>query len=138
MGDYYDHSSFPSQGSAGQSATMRAELDKIAAGFGKLPSLSGNNGKALVVGGGGTLVTVTAAALTLSGSFTKSGTDALTLTTTAPTTLTLPTTGTLASLAGSATFTNKHINAQVLGGNITGTYTLGGTPTITPRNEVAA
>lgn len=39
--------------------------------------------------------------------------------------------GTMATLAGTETFTNKTITAPVLSGTVTGTYTLGGTPTIT-------
>lgn len=38
---------------------------------------------------------------------------------------------TFAFLAATQTFTNKTLTAPVLGGTVTGTYTLGGTPTIT-------
>ena len=54
MSDWYTHGSYPSTGSAATSAAMRAELDLIAAAFNKLPSLSGNNNKILVVNSGGT------------------------------------------------------------------------------------
>ena len=40
---YYNHGSFPATGSAGASASMRAELDSIMAGFNKLPTLTANN-----------------------------------------------------------------------------------------------
>ncbi len=40
---YYNHGSFPATGSAGASASMRAELDSITAGFNKLPTLTANN-----------------------------------------------------------------------------------------------
>lgn len=41
---YYNHGSFPATNSAGASASMRAELDAIAAGFNKLPAtLTANN-----------------------------------------------------------------------------------------------
>lgn len=56
---YYDHGSFPSQGSWGSSAAMRAELDLIEAGFAKLPTLSGNANKVVVVNGSGTALTAT-------------------------------------------------------------------------------
>jgi len=47
-------------------------------------------------------------------------------------TLTLPTgTDTLVGLAATQTLTNKTVTAPVLSGTITGTYTLGGTPTLT-------
>lgn len=46
--------------------------------------------------------------------------------------LTLPTgTDTLVGLAATQTLTNKTVTAPVLSGTVTGTYTLGGTPTIT-------
>jgi hypothetical protein len=37
--EYYDHTTFPVTLSAGSSSAMRAELDAIEAGFGKLPTL---------------------------------------------------------------------------------------------------
>ena len=40
---YYNHGAFPAQNSAGSSASMRAELDSITAGFNKLPTLTANN-----------------------------------------------------------------------------------------------
>lgn len=54
--EYYDHTTYPSQGSAGSSAAMRAELDLIEAGFGKLPNLAGNGGKITAVNAGGTAI----------------------------------------------------------------------------------
>lgn len=130
MSDYYNHSGYPSTGAAGISASARAEFSLIAAGFNKLPSLSGNANKIVVVNGSATGLTVTSSALTLNGDFTKAGSHALTLTTTGTTNVTLPTTGTLASLTGTETLTNKTLTAPVLSGSITGTYTLAGTPTI--------
>lgn len=132
---YYDHGSFPATGAALSSAAMRAELDLIEAGFDKLPTLTANGSKAVVVNSGGTALTVTTGTLTLPGNFALSGSSAVTLTSTGTTNVTLPTTGTLSTLAGSETFTNKTltsptISSPVLSGTVTGTYTLGGTPTI--------
>lgn len=114
MSDFYDHTGFPSTGSAGLSAAMRAEFAKLETAFGKFPALSGNDGKALVVTGGGASVGVTSGTLTLSGNLTKAASHSLTLTTTATTSLTLPTTGTLATLAGSETLTNKVLTTPTL------------------------
>lgn len=114
MSDFYDHTGFPSTGSAGLSAAMRAEFAKLETAFGKFPALSGNDGKALVVTGGGASVGVTSGTLTLSGNLIKGGAHSLTLTTTATTSVTLPTTGTLATLAGAETFTNKTLTSPSL------------------------
>lgn len=128
--EYYDTSGAPSTGSAASSSTMRAEFSLIESGFAKLPDLSGNANKAVVINSGGTGMTVTVGALALAAAFTLSGAFATTLTVTAETNVTLPTTGTLATRAGTETLTNKTITAPVLSGTATGTYTLGGTPTI--------
>jgi hypothetical protein len=54
--EYFDHTTYPSVGAAGSSSAMRAELDLIEAGFGKLPDLSGNGGKVVAINSGGTAV----------------------------------------------------------------------------------
>ena len=108
--DYYTHGSFPSPGSSLSSASMRAELDTISAGFDKLPPLTGNGGKAVVINGSGTALGVTTGTLTLTGNFSVSGAFATTLTATGSTNVTLPTSGTLATLAGAEVLTNKTLN----------------------------
>lgn len=120
--DYYDATGFPAQGAALTSAPMRAEFAAIQSGLSaKLPALSSNASKAVVVNGAGTALTVTTGTLTLPGNFATSGTSALTLTTTGTTNVTLPTTGTLATLAGSETFTNKTLTAPIINGTVTTT-----------------
>ena len=52
--EYYDHTTFPAQGSAATSAGMRAELDAVEAGFDKLPALTGNGGKVVRINSGAT------------------------------------------------------------------------------------
>ena len=52
--NFYNHGSFPTTGSAATSASMRAELDSIAAGFDKMPTLTGNANGIVVVNGSGT------------------------------------------------------------------------------------
>lgn len=128
--DYYQDSGSPGTSTPGQSSVMRAEFAAIEAGFDKLPALSGNANKAVVVNGVGTALTVTAAALTLAIALTTAGSGSITLTAGGATNVTLPTSGTLATLAGSENLTNKTLIAPVLSGTATGTYTLGGTPTL--------
>jgi hypothetical protein len=57
--NYYTHGSFPSTGSAATSASMRAELDLVTAGFDKLPTLTGNGDKFVVINSLGTAMTTT-------------------------------------------------------------------------------
>lgn len=134
--DYYTHGSTPAQGSPGASSVMRAEFDLVMAGFAKLPALTANAGRAVVINGGGTGMTVTTGTLALGGAFITSGGHSLTLTTTAPTNVTLPTTGTLATRAGTETFTNKTLTSPVIdtptitAPTLSGTYTLAGDVTI--------
>ena len=52
--EYYDSTGYPSQGATGSSASMRAELDLVEAGFNKLPTLSGNSEKLISVNTGET------------------------------------------------------------------------------------
>lgn len=56
---YYNHGAFPATGSSATSASMRAELDLIAAGFDKLPTISGNANHYVVVNGAGNALTTT-------------------------------------------------------------------------------
>jgi hypothetical protein len=56
---FYNHGAFPSTGSAATSASMRAELDLVAAGFDKMPTLAGNANKFIVVNSTGTGLTQT-------------------------------------------------------------------------------
>lgn len=126
LGDYYTHSGFPATGSVASSASMRAELDLIAAGFDKLPTFAGNGSKAVIVNSGATALGTTTGTLALAGNLATTGAFNTTLIQGATTSLTLPlVNGTLASLAGTETLTNKTITSAVFGG----TYTLAGTPT---------
>jgi hypothetical protein len=108
--EYYDSSGTPAHGAQGSSQNMRAEFNAVEAGFDKLPSLSGNGNKAVIINTGGSAMTLTTGTLALAGNLATAGASALTLTTTAPTNVTLPTTGTLATRAGTETLTGKSIN----------------------------
>lgn len=66
---YYDHGTFPSGGSLGSSAAMRAELDLIEAGFAKLPTISGNANKVVIVNSGATALTATDAPIPSGAAF---------------------------------------------------------------------
>lgn len=129
--DFYNHGGFPATGSPATSSSMRAEFDAIDAGFDKLPTITGNANRPIVVNAGATALTTTTGTLSLAGNFTISGAFATTLTVTNTTNVTLPVTGTLATLAGAESWSNKTLVAPILSGSITGTYTLAGTPTIT-------
>jgi len=54
--DFYNATGAPATGSPGSSATVRAEFASVVAGFDKLPALTGNADKILVVNGSGTAV----------------------------------------------------------------------------------
>lgn len=52
--EFYDHTTYPSQGAAGSSSALRAELDSIEVGFDKLPTMASNGSKIVAVNSGGT------------------------------------------------------------------------------------
>lgn len=140
--DYFTATGNPGTRSPGSSATMRTQFNDIEAAFDKLPDLTTNANKAVVVNAGSTALTVTAGTLALTGNvsvgaggltigtggFTTTGTGAITLTATGTTNVTLPTTGTLATVngaLGSATATTLAI-----GGATIGTHALAVTGTV--------
>ena len=51
--EYYNGGAVPAQGSPGSSSAMRAQFTAVMAGFDKLPQLSGNAGKVVVVNSAG-------------------------------------------------------------------------------------
>ena len=65
---YYNHGSYPSTGATGSSASLRAELDSITAGFNLLPTLTGN-GNAMVK------INSTGTAMVPSSAFADNGTS---------------------------------------------------------------
>jgi len=142
--EYYDHTTYPSQGSAGSSAAMRAELDLIEAGFGKLPTLAGNGGKVTAVNSGGTAIE----AITTTG--TGSGVRATSPTLVTPN-LGTPSalvgtniTGTAAGLTAGTVTTNANLTGPITStGNATAvaaqtgtgsTFVMQASPTLTTPN----
>lgn len=67
--EYFNASGYPGTRASGSSSAMRSQLAAIAAGFDKLPALSSNAGKLLLVNSGGTGVTSTSV-ISVSGSTT--------------------------------------------------------------------
>jgi hypothetical protein len=124
--DFYTHGSFPAPGSQATSAGMRAELDLISAGFDKLPTLSGNANKIVIVNGSGTGLTTVAGTITIPVSLTISGAYGLTWNLSDTTSVTLPTSGTLSTLAGPENLSNKTLVAPTFSGTATGPLTLSG------------
>lgn len=114
--DYYTHGSFPVTGSQATSAGMRAEFDAISAGFDKLPGVTGNANKLVVVNSSGSGMTTTSGTLTIPVGLTISGAYAATLSLTSTTNVTLPTSGTLATVAGTETLSNKTYANPVISG----------------------
>lgn len=127
---FYNASGSPTTGSPGASSVVRAEFVAISNAFNLMPAFT-PIGSAIVVNAGGNGLTNTVGALALAGNFSTTGAFNTVLAQQASVTLTLPATAdTLVGRATPDTLTNKTLTAPVLGGTITGTYTLAGTPTI--------
>lgn len=128
--DFYNPTGNPSTAAQGLSATMRTEFTNISTGFGKLPGVTGNNSKAVVVNSGGTGLTVTTGAFALAGNFATTGAFNLVMALGASITLTLPgVNGTIATLAGTETLSNKTLIATTI--TTSGNATFGGAVNVT-------
>jgi len=124
---YYTHGSYPATGSAGSSASLRAELDAISAGFALLPTLAGNGGLVIAVNPGGTALV---AQSTLDG-IVIGGTTPAAATFTNVTVngtvngTTIPTSKTLVDTNSAQTLTNKALTQPTISQIVnTGTLTL--------------
>ena len=72
MNNFYTPTGVPQTSSQGTSAVMRNEFDLIATGFDKLPALTGNANRAVVIDPTGAFMTVTTGTLSLAGNLTVS------------------------------------------------------------------
>lgn len=114
---YYTHGAYPTPNAPGSSAQMRAELERVTDGFDKLPALSGNANKIVIVDAGATALQATSnlTGLTLVSSAINSTTIGL---------LT-PASGSFTTLSASGGFTGA-VTGNVTGnltGNVTGNVT---------------
>ena len=112
--DYYDHTTYPGPNAPGSSAALRAELDSIEQGFLKLPTLTGNGNKVVVINAGGTALTST---LSLSGLTLNSTTIGATT----------PASGSFTTLSASGA-ANLGSSVTIAGGTINGTLIGNTTP----------
>jgi len=112
--DYYDHTTYPGPNAPGSSAALRAELDSIEQGFLKLPTLTGNGNKVVVINAGGTALTST---LSLSGLTLNSTTIGATT----------PASGSFTTLSASGA-ANLGSSVTIAGGTINGTQIGNTTP----------
>ena len=97
-------------------------------------NLTADRNLTLVPGDAARTVTL-AGNLNIANDFITSGSNSLTLTTSASTNVTLPTTGTLATLAGSEALTNKTINGLTITSS-TGTLTIAAGKTLTVNSSL--
>ncbi len=130
--DYYVSTGTPATGSFGASAPMRSQFNLIEDAFDKLPTLSGNDGKLVMVNSSGTGLTVSSASFSLGGDFATTGAFSTTLAQVANVVLTLPgSNATLATLSLAETLSNK-VLANASGSNPS--LTVGSAATLTtPR-----
>ena len=130
---YYNAGSYPATGSAATSAGMRSELALIAAGFDKMPTLSGAANQFVVVNAGATALTTTAtlpASTVTDNAFTfqdnadntrKFQFDAAGISTATTRTYTMPNANTtLVGTDFAQTLTNKTLTTPILSGTASG------------------
>lgn len=120
--EYFDSTGAPVTNSSVASSPMRNQFNLIETAFNKLPALSGNSSRAVVVKSDASGLTVTVGTLALAGNFATTGAFNTTFIQQATVSLTLPAaTAQLATLALAETLSNKVLvgaTGTVLGLNV--------------------
>jgi len=137
INEYYSHSTYPSQGAAGSSAAARAEFELIETSLSaKMPDLSGNANKVVLIAPGADRMTTSAGTLSLPANLAISAFN-LTLTLTAATSVTLPTSGRVYSTLVSS-MSSAELLASLSDKTGTGVSVFATSPTlVTPNIGVA-
>lgn len=114
---YYDHTTYPQTHSSGLSSDARAEFELIDTAFTKLPTLTGNANKVVVIGSGGTSWGFAGSTIDIAGGISMLTGFSLTLTTTGTSVLTIPAVTDFAiTPTGTYTLFNKTYSAPIVTG----------------------
>lgn len=117
--NFFNAAGSPSTGSQAASAAIRSEFASIAAGFDKLPVLTANGNKCVLVNAGGTALTVSNGTLSLEANLAIGAGNGITLTAQGvAANVKVPPVGNLVSHNSTDTLSNKTMNGLTVSGNV--------------------